>query len=157
IGPGDRVVGVQPTQTIAVGEAMLGRCIDGLGRPIDGKGPMHGLMPREINADPIEPLARRRVTRPMPSGVRAIDLFTTLGHGQRMGTFAGPGVGKSTLLGCIARNTSAEVNVIGLIGERGKEVKDFIEHSLGPEGLARSVVVVATSDESPVLRARAAM
>ena len=114
-------------------------------------------MPARLDPEPIAPLARRRIKDVLATGVRAMDLFTTLGQGQRMGVFAGPGVGKSTLLGSIARNTSADVNVIALIGERGREVKDFIEHSLGAEGLARSVVVVSTGDESLLMRVRAAM
>lgn len=154
---GDCVTGMQAAQTVGVGDSLLGRCIDGLGNPIDGLGPAIGTYPREINASPIGPLQRRRIKEPMHTGLRVLDLFTTIGRGQRLGVFAGPGVGKSTLMGAIARNASADVNVIGLIGERGREVKDFIEQSLGPAGLARSVVVVATSDESPLLRVRAAL
>lgn len=157
IGPGDRAVALHATPTAPVGAALLGRCVDALGRPIDSLGPLHGLMPARLDPEPIAPLARRRIKDVLATGVRAMDLFTTLGQGQRMGVFAGPGVGKSTLLGSIARNTSADVNVIALIGERGREVKDFIEHSLGAEGLARSVVVVSTGDESPLMRVRAAM
>lgn len=154
---GDPVVAMHATQTVGVGPALLGRVIDGLGRPIDGKGPLHGTVPRPIDPEPISPLARRRITEPLYTGVRSIDLMTTLGRGQRVGVFAGPGVGKSTLLGSAARGTSADVSVVALIGERGREVRDFIEHTLGPDGLARCVVVVATSDESALLRARAAM
>jgi flagellum-specific ATP synthase len=154
---GDCVAGMQAAQTVEVGDGLLGRCIDGLGNPIDGLGPVIGTYPREINAAPIGPLQRRRIKEPMHTGLRVLDLFTTIGRGQRLGVFAGPGVGKSTLMGTIARNAAADVNVIGLIGERGREVKDFIEQSLGPAGLARSVVVVATSDESPLLRVRAAL
>lgn len=156
IRPGDEVVGEQATQTALVGHSMLGRCVDGLGRPIDGLGPIHGRIPMPLTPRPIQPLARRRIQDPMHTGVRAIDLFTTLGSGQRMGIFAGPGVGKSTLLGTIAARSDADVNVIALIGERGREVKDFIEHSLGETGRARSVVYVATGDESPLMRVRAA-
>ncbi|MCK6475404.1 MAG: EscN/YscN/HrcN family type III secretion system ATPase [Phycisphaerales bacterium] len=156
IRPGDHVVGEQVSQTTPVGERMLGRCVDGLGRPIDGKGPIHERIPMPLTPRPIQPLARRRITQPLHTGVRAVDLFTTLGSGQRMGIFAGPGVGKSTLLGTIAARSDADVNVIALIGERGREVKDFIEHSLGPQGLTRSVVFVATGDESPLMRVRAA-
>lgn len=156
IRPGDEVVGEQITQTALVGESMLGRCIDGLCRPIDGAGPIHGRIPLQLTPPPIGSLSRRRIVEPMYTGVRAIDLFTTLGGGQRMGIFAGPGVGKSTLLGTIAARSDADVNVIALIGERGREVKDFIEHSLGPAGLGRSVVFVATGDESPLMRIRAA-
>lgn len=154
---GDPVAGEQPEPTIGVGPRLLGRVIDGLGRPIDGLGPIAERVARPINPEPISALQRRRITEPMHTGVRAIDLMTTLGRGQRIGIFAGPGVGKSTLLGTIARRSAADVNVIALIGERGREVGDFLAHSLGPEGLARSVVVVATSDESPLLRIRAAL
>jgi flagellum-specific ATP synthase len=155
--PGDRVVGRQAAQTVPVGDCMLGRCLNGLGEPIDGLGPLHDTSPRPIDPAPIGAMARRRVTEPIYTGLRAIDLFTTLGRGQRMGIFAGPGVGKSTMLGAVARNATSDVNIIALIGERGREVKDFLAHSLGPEGLARSVVVVATSDESPLMRVRAAL
>ncbi|MFN7022349.1 MAG: FliI/YscN family ATPase [Phycisphaerales bacterium] len=158
IRPGDRVVGLQAAQTISVSDAMLGRVVNGLGRPIDGKGPIGGGAgsARLLEPEPIGPLQRRRIAEPMHTGVRAVDLFTTLGRGQRMGVFAGPGVGKSTLLGAIARSASADVSVVGLIGERGREVRDFIEHNLGEVGLKRSVVVAATGDESPLLRVRAA-
>lgn len=155
--PGDSVVALQAAQTVAVGDSLLGRCIDGLGNPIDAFDPPRGTYPRAIDASPISPLQRRRIKEPMHTGLRVVDLFTTIGRGQRLGVFAGPGVGKSTLLGAIARNAAADVNVIALIGERGREVKDFIEHNLGPTGLAKSVVVVATSDESPLLRVRAAL
>jgi len=154
---GDRVIGLHAQQTVGVGGALLGRVIDGLARPIDGLGPVRGLAPRPLDPEPLSPLARASVSEPLTTGVRAIDLFTTLGRGQRMGVFAGPGVGKSTLLGCIARNCGSDVAVIGLIGERGREVRDFIEHNLGPEGMRKSVVVCATSDESPMLRVRAAL
>jgi len=157
VRPGARVVGRQAAATVGVGEALLGRCIDALGRPIDGRGVIAGTSPREIDPPPLGALARRRISEPLHTGVRAIDLLTTLGRGQRLGIFAGPGVGKSTLLGSIARHAASDVNVVALIGERGREVKDFIEESLGPEGLARSVVVVATGDESPLMRVRAAM
>lgn len=157
IRAGDRVVGLHATQTVGVSSAMLGRVVDGLGRPIDGRGPIHGPWPRALDPEPMSPLLRARITEPMHTGVRAIDLFTTLGRGQRMGVFAGPGVGKSTLLGAIARGATADVSVVALIGERGREVRDFIEHNLGPEGMKRCVVVAATSDESPLLRVRAAL
>ncbi|HVU64281.1 MAG TPA: FliI/YscN family ATPase [Phycisphaerales bacterium] len=156
IRPGDRVVGLHAQQTVGVGWSMLGRVLDGLGRPIDGGGPLHGLTPRPVDPEPISPMKRRRVSQPLTTGVRAMDLMTTLGRGQRLGIFAGPGVGKSTLLGQIARGTAADVSVVALIGERGREVKDFIEHTLGAEGLAKCVLVVATSDESALLRVRAA-
>jgi len=154
---GDAVIGEQTAQQVGVGRGLLGRCIDGLGRPIDDLGPLLGLTPAPLDPGPIGALRRRRITEAMPTGVRAIDLMTTLGRGQRIGIFAGPGVGKSTLLSTIARHARSDVNVVALIGERGREVKDFIFHALGAEGLKRSVVVAATSDESPLLRIRAAM
>ena len=154
---GDRVRGEQAAQTAQVGPRLLGRVVDGLGRPIDGKGPIHDTVARPLSPPPISAMQRRRITEPMLTGLRAIDLMTTLGRGQRIGVFAGPGVGKSTLLGQIAKRASSDVNVIALIGERGREVGDFLSHSLGPQGLARSVVVVATGDESPLLRVRAAL
>lgn len=157
IRSGDRVTGLHPMQTVGVGDSMLGRVINGLGRPIDGKGPIDGTSPRPIDPDPLGPLARRAISEPIRTGVRAMDLFTSVGRGQRMGVFAGPGVGKSTLLGAVARNASSDVSVVGLIGERGREVRDFLEHNLGEEGLRRSVVVVATGDESASLRVRAAL
>lgn len=157
IRAGDRIVGLHAEQTVGVGWSLLGRVIDGLGRPIDGKGPLHGTRPQPIDPDPISPLKRARITRSLSTGVRCLDLMTTLGRGQRLGIFAGPGVGKSTLLGAVARNTEADVNVIALIGERGREVRDFLEHNLGEQGLKRSVVIVATSDESALLRVRAAL
>lgn len=154
---GDAVVALQSQPSVGVGPSLLGRVIDGLGRPIDGKGPLHGLVQRAIDPEPISALSRARITEPLYTGVRAIDLMTTLGRGQRIGVFAGPGVGKSTLLGSAARNTAADVSVIALIGERGREVRDFIEHVIGSDGMKRCAIVVATSDESPLLRARAAM
>ncbi|MBX3386095.1 MAG: FliI/YscN family ATPase [Phycisphaeraceae bacterium] len=154
---GDRAVGLHAMQTVGVGEGLLGRVIDGLGRPMDGRGALGRLAQRPIDPAPLSPLARGRVTEAIPTGVRAMDMMTTLGKGQRLGVFAGPGVGKSTLLGNIARQNAGDVSVVALIGERGKEVSDFIERELGPEGLARSVVVVATGDQSPLLRVRAAL
>lgn len=164
IPPGSEVVSTGASLQISVGPSLLGRVLDGLGRPIDGKGPIESgqeqsnmlKMNVSASASPPHPLARRRIREPLALGVRAIDGLMTVGKGQRLGIFAGSGVGKSTLLGMIARNTSADVNVIGLIGERGREVRDFIEKDLGDEGLARSVVVVATSDQVPVVRLRGA-
>jgi flagellum-specific ATP synthase len=130
--------------------------LDALGRPIDGKGDIPPGTPQPMWPPRTSPLTRGVIREILPTGVRAIDSMLTIGKGQRMGIFAGPGVGKSTLLGSIARGTSAHVNVIGLIGERGREVPEFLEHVLGEEGLRRSVVVVATGDESPLMRVRAA-
>jgi flagellum-specific ATP synthase len=156
IRAGQPVLAMQSAPIAMVGNAMLGRVINALSQPIDRiDAPLRELAPRALLPDPVSPMLRRRVTQPLLTGVRAIDLMTPLGQGQRMGIFAGPGVGKSTLMSTIAKQTSADVNVIALIGERGREVKDFIEHALGPSGLARSVVVVATGDESPLMRVRA--
>ena len=156
VASGVQVVAEQPYATVGVSDAWLGRVVDALGRPIDGKGPIPPGSPQPIWPERTSPLARGVVRDALPTGVRAIDSMLTIGKGQRMGIFAGPGVGKSTLLGSIARGTSAHVNVIGLVGERGREVPEFLEHVLGEEGLRRSVVVVATGDESPLMRVRAA-
>lgn len=156
IRSGDSVVALHTSKAVGVGASMLGRVLNGLGDPIDGGPALHDLFPQPIDPPPITALSRKRITQPMVTGVRAIDLFTTLGKGQRIGLFAGPGVGKSTLLGAITRSCEADVNVVALIGERGREVQDFIAHSLGPDGLARTVVIVATGDESPLMRIRAA-
>lgn len=157
IAPGMHVHGEQTAQTVAISRSFLGRIIDGLGRPIDG-----GAFPSDCVARPLDPpptcaLHRRRIDQPLPTGVRVIDTMLTVGKGQRVGIFSGPGLGKSTLVAMIARNSAADVNVLALVGERGREVREFIERSLGPTGLAKSVVVVATGDESPLLRVRAAM
>lgn len=156
IGAGSRVELVGGRMTVPVGEAMLGRVLDGLGRPMDGRGPITATDAYPVNGNPPEALSRRKISQVLPLGVRAVDGLITCGIGQRMGIFAGPGLGKSSLLGMIARNTRADVNVIALIGERGREVGDFVERDLGPEGLKRSVVVAATSDRPPVLRMRGA-
>lgn len=141
---------------VGVGNGLLGRVIDGLGNPIDGKGDLSYDTSRVIYAEPPNPLERQRISSPLQTGVRAIDGLLTCGKGQRIGIFAGSGVGKSVLLGMIARNTSADVNVIVLVGERGREVREFIEKDLGEEGLSRSVLVIATSDKSALLRIKAA-
>jgi flagellum-specific ATP synthase len=145
IAPGTMVYGERSDQIVEIGDSLLGRVIDGFGRPIDGGLRLIDTVARPLQGPPTSALRRRRITQPLPTGVRAIDAMVTLGKGQRIGIFSGAGVGKSTLVGLIARNTSADVNVIGLIGERGREVRDFIEHALGHEGLKRSVVVVATA------------
>ena len=156
IAPGNRVVATQQKALIGVGEELLGRVIDGLGNPIDGKGAVRIEAEYPIYKNPTNPLLRNRITRPLDTGIRAINGLLTIGCGQRMGIFSGSGVGKSVLLGMIARKTAADVNVIALIGERGREVNDFLERDLGEEGLARSVVIVATSDHLPLLRMRGA-
>ena len=155
ISPGDCCIGERNSATVPVGTALLGRTIDGLGRPIDGRETPTGLTTRPLHPHRTSPLSRTTINDPIATGIRTIDGLHTIGRGQRLGVFAGPGVGKSTLIGSIARNTSAEVNVIALVGERGREVVEFVEETLGPEGLARSVVVVATGDESPLMRVRA--
>lgn len=156
IAPNDTVT-VRPTpRYIRLGESILGRVVDGLGRPIDGKGPLVGEESRALDSPVIEPLSRKRITEALSFGVRAFDGLLTCGKGQRMGIFAGSGVGKSLLLGEIARASEADVNVLALVGERGREVREFLEEALGPEGLARSVVAVATSDTSPIQRVKVA-
>ncbi len=156
ISPGSLIQNSSSPPLIPVGQRYLGRTIDAFGNPIDKKGP---IVPRRyypIFAEAPSPLDRPRINEPLDVGVRAINGFLTLGKGQRVGIMAGSGVGKSTLMGMIARNTTADINVIALIGERGREVLEFMEKDLGPEGLARSVLVVATSDQSPLIRIRAA-
>ncbi|MFA9430930.1 FliI/YscN family ATPase [Egicoccus sp. AB-alg2] len=155
IARGDRVRPRPGPLTSPVGEALLGRIVDALGRPLDGKGPIAAPQ-RSVDAATPHALARQRVTEPLDTGVKLIDTLCTVGRGQRMGLFAGSGVGKSTLLAMMVRGTAASRSVIALVGERGREVREFVEDVLGPEGLARSVVVVATSDEPALLRLRAA-
>ncbi len=153
---GDAVVALHADATVRVGESLRGRVLNGLGEPIDGKGPLHDTAPRSIHGRAVAPMARRPIDQPLATGVRCIDSLTPLGRGQRVGVFAAPGVGKSTLLAQCAKQTTADVSVIALVGERGREVRDFIDHTLGPEGLERSVVVVATGDEPALVRIRAA-
>ncbi len=156
IKPGSRVIGTGRPFQVPVGLELQSRILDGLGNPIDGRGPLGTKYRVPIDRAPPNPLHRRRIDRPIPMGVRTLDALLTVGVGQRLGIFAGSGVGKSTLLGMIARNARADINVIGLIGERGREVREFIEKDLGPEGLARSVVVVATSDTPALVRLKGA-
>jgi type III secretion system H+-transporting two-sector ATPase len=156
VAMGAEVVSTGAPLTVRVGDALLGRVLDGLGEPADGRGPVEESQERAVAARPPDPLRRRRVLKPLSTGVRAIDGLLTVGEGQRVGIYAAAGVGKSTLLGMLARNTEADVNVIALVGERGREVRDFIEHDLGEEGLRRSVVVVATSNEPSLVRLKAA-
>jgi type III secretion protein N (ATPase) len=155
VGQGSEVVRARHPLSIRCGDALLGRVLDALGRPID-QGPalatLAGLEDWPVERPPPDPLGRQRITEPLVTGVRAVDGFLTLGVGQRVGLFAGSGVGKSTLLGELARHAAADVVVVGLVGERGREVRDFLEDALGPEGRRRSVVVVATSDQPALLR-----
>lgn len=156
ISPSCEIIASGRSFSIGVGEALLGRVIDGLGNPIDGKGEIIVPSYRNIYREPPNPLTRKRITRPLQTGVRSIDGLLTCGKGQRVGIFAGSGVGKSVLLGMIARNTNADVSVITLVGERGREVREFLERELGEEGLKRSVVVVATSDKPALIRMKGA-
>jgi type III secretion protein N (ATPase) len=156
IGPDAQVTTTGRPLSVDVSPALLGRVLDGLGRPADGGGPVEAPEAWPVERAAPDPLKRTRVTRPLPLGVRAIDALLTVGEGQRLGLFAGSGVGKSTLLGQIARQTEADVNVIALVGERGREVGEFLDASLGPAGRARSVVVCATSDAPSLVRLRSA-
>lgn len=158
IAPGCSVIPSGSSLTVRVGDGLLGRVLDGLGDPLDEdvNGPLQWDTEYPVHAEPPHVLKRQRVTQTLSVGIKAIDAVCTVGEGQRVGLFAGAGVGKSTLIGMIARNTSAEVNVICLVGERGREVRDFIEQDLGTEGLERSVVIVSTSDQPSLVRAKAA-
>ncbi len=155
IGPGSLVEATHDTLKVPVGDALTGRILDGLGEPMDGKGPLTDHIWVPADNSPPNPLDRKRISKPLTLGIKAIDGLLTCGRGQRLGIFAGSGVGKSTLLGMIARNTEADINVIALIGERGREVKEFLEKDLGEEGLKRSVLVVATSDQPALVRVKA--
>ncbi|MDF2629976.1 MAG: fliI [Symbiobacteriaceae bacterium] len=157
LSPGWEVRATGMTHPVGVGPGLLGRVLDGLGRPMDGLGKVDSDGTYPVNAMPPDALSRQRISAPLSTGVRAIDGLITVGKGQRIGIFAGSGVGKSTLLGMMARGTTADVNVIGLIGERGREVREFIEEDLGEEGLKRSVVVVATSDQPALVRIKGAL
>jgi flagellum-specific ATP synthase len=156
IAPNCEVISTGSPFVIPVGENLRGRILDGLARPIDGHGPLLCTQEYSVFNTAPDPIRRPRIKEILPLGVKAIDAILTIGKGQRFGIFSGSGVGKSTLMGMIARNTKAAVNVIGLIGERGREVRDFIERDLGEEGLKRSVVIAATSDQPPLLRLKGA-
>lgn len=157
IVPGSRIIKVNTSPTVKVSEKMLGKVFDGLGRPLDGGSALSDCEEVPLMGYSLNPINRRRIHKPLDVGVRAINGLLTVGQGQKIGIFAGSGVGKSVLLGQMARFTSADVNVIALIGERGREVREFLERDLGEEGLKRSVVFVATSDMSPLARKRGAM
>lgn len=157
IGPGSKVVASGNALQVDVSEELLGRILDGLGNPIDELGKPAVDRKYLANNDPPNPLFRDKIVEPIPLGIRALDALLTCGRGQRIGIFAGSGVGKSTLLGMIAKYTKADVNVIALVGERGREVREFIENDLGEDGLKRSVVVVATSDKPALVRVKAAL
>ncbi len=156
ISPGDTVTSRTSPRFITLGENILGRVLNGLGEPIDGKGPLDGEDKQALDASSPPALSRRKITQPLSLGIRSIDGMLTIGRGQRVGIFAGSGVGKSVLLGDIANSSDADVNVVALIGERGREVREFLEENLGPEGLARSVVIIAASDSPPIQRVKAA-
>jgi len=156
VEPGSLINLKESNSSALVGDDLLGRVIDGLGHPMDGKGPLLCQHSYPLYAEPLNPMERERILEPVDVGIRAVNGLLTIGKGQRIGILAGSGVGKSTLLGMVARHTAADVSVIALIGERGRELKDFIERDLGEEGLARSVVVVATSDQPPLVRMRGA-
>ena len=157
ISPGATVIVLGNSHEVQVGDSLLGRILDDLSQPIDDKESLNVSRAYPVNNMPPNPLSRMRIREPLPLGVKVIDGMLTCGRGQRIGIFAGSGVGKSTLLGMIARNTVADINVIGLIGERGREVKEFIENDLKEEGLSRSVVVVATSDQPALVRKKGAL
>jgi flagellum-specific ATP synthase len=157
IAPGAKVTSPAKPLSVPVGPELVGRVLNSLGEPIDGKGPLKCQAMRSVQGRPPTPLDRPMIDTPLSVGVRAIDSLITCGKGQRIAIMAGSGVGKSSLLGMMARYTAAEINCIALIGERGREVREFIERDLGPEGLARSIVIVATSDEPALLRIRGAM
>lgn len=156
IAPGSRVTATRQPLVISVGHELFGRVLDGLGQPIDGKGPIVSSTKRTVSKSAPDPLRRKRISKPLATGIRAIDGMLTCGKGQRIGIFAGSGVGKSVLLGMIARNSEADVNVIALVGERGREVRDFIDKDLG-EGISKSVVVAVTSDQPSLIRVKGAM
>ncbi len=156
ISPSDPVTARTTPRHIMLSEKVLGRVLNGLGEPIDGKGPLVGVDRRPLDVGSPPPLSREKISEPLALGIRSIDGILTCGRGQRIGIFAGSGVGKSVLLGDIANSSDAVVNVVALIGERGREVREFLEENLGPEGLARSVIVVATSDTPPIQRVKAA-
>ena len=155
VRPGDRVVARSGAVSVGVGQGLLGRVVDALGRPLDG-APLRLEQKYPLHPAPLNPMARDPVVAPLATGVRTIDALLTCGRGQRVGLFGGSGVGKSTLLGMLTRGTTADVTVLALVGERGREVRGFIDHDLGPEGMKRSVLVVSTSDNPPLLRMRAA-
>jgi flagellum-specific ATP synthase len=157
IGPGSKVVATGHSLKVNVGEQLLGRILDGLGNVLDGNGTVVSKKKYPVNNLPPNPLLRDKISEILPLGIKAIDGLLTCGKGQRIGIFAGSGVGKSTLMGMIAKNTKADVNVIALIGERGREVREFIENELQEEGLKRSVVVVATSDQPALVRTKGAL
>ena len=156
VARGDRIENLPAASRVSCSPQLLGRVLNGFGQPVDGKGPLRIHESRRIDQHAPAAMDRQKIRQPIATSIRAIDGLHTCGLGQRMGIFSGPGVGKSTLISCVAKHTSADVSVVGLIGERGREVQEFLENSLGEEGLKRCVVIVSTSDEPPLLRVRAA-
>src|ERR1700722_14607368 len=156
VARGDQVINLSSSATIGCSTELLGRVLNGMGKPIDGKGPLPLASPRPLDAKPVKCMDRTNIDKPISPSIRSIDALLTCGLGQRMGIFSGPGVGKSMLLGQISKHTSADVSVVAMVGERGREVNEFLQHSLGEAGLKRCVVIVSTSDEAPLLRVRAA-
>ncbi|MAN38027.1 MAG: EscN/YscN/HrcN family type III secretion system ATPase [Opitutae bacterium] len=157
IHPGCKVSSKRNSNEVPYGPSLLGRIIDGMGRPIDGKGPLMAPQRDGFYAEPPNPLSRSLISKPFTTGIKSIDTFSPLGNGQRVGIFSGSGVGKSILLGMVARGSEADVNVISLVGERGRELREFVENDLGPEGMAKSVIVVSTSDQPAPMRIRASI
>ena len=156
ISPNCRIESLHSSASVVVDESILGRVLDGMGKPLDGKGPLNCRDTTPLYANPINPIERKRIKKPIDLGIRTINGLLTCGRGQRIGILSGTGVGKSILLGMMAKNTNADVAVIGFIGERGREVREFIEKNLGTQGMKRSVLVTATSDNTPLVRLRAA-
>jgi len=156
VARGDRIENTTAAPRIWVSEKLLGRVLDGFGNPVDNKGPINAIESRRIDGRSVAALDRTNIREPISTSVRSIDALHTCGLGQRMGIFSGPGVGKSTLMSSIAKHTSADISVVALIGERGREVQEFLHTSLGPGGLQKCVMVVSTSDDAPLLRVRAA-
>ncbi len=157
ITPGAVVISTGEQLRVGVGEELIGRVIDGLGHPIDGKGPINCSTTRTIDSEPIPAMTRKRITEPLRTGISAVDIMASIGQGQRLGVFSGSGVGKSVMIGMMARGSSADINIIALVGERGREIREFIEKDLGPEGLKRSIVVAVTSDQPGLIRVKGAM
>lgn len=157
IHPGCKVSSKKNSNSVPSGRALLGRVIDGMGRPIDNKGPLITRTRDGFYKEPPNPLERGLISEPFSTGIKSIDAFTPLGRGQRVGIFSGSGVGKSILLGMIGKGSEADINVISLVGERGRELREFVENDLGPEGMAKSVIVVSTSDQPAPMRIRASI
>lgn len=157
VRPGARVVPIDASDEVPAGAALLGRVIDGVGNPLDNRGPIENSIPIKFHPKQINPLLREPIDSPLDVGVRSINASLTIGCGQRVGLFAGSGVGKSVLLGMMTRFTEAEVVIVALVGERGREVREFVENNLGPEGMAKTIVIAAPADETPVMRLRAGM